>query len=232
MRHSSFLHHTAHLVTLRICTFAFGCNVIRTPFFSVRSVTEENESPSCLFLDRTCSNVKMTSTSDHWDRLGTQSLPRAEASPTASGALARPMASHQRYETANAGSSDPWTTAYNEAMGQLDDDMRAVVQKGQNLEELFENLSQTNENHKHKSILRRGMDRMQTPLKFLETTLDVAKPLASLDPGSSAAVGLIQSVTTVCAKKDTQRPIQKFITVICLLSTPQECASFSWSSVC
>jgi hypothetical protein len=83
--------------------------------------------------------------------------------------------------------------------------MRTLVQRGRNLEELFESLSQTNDEHKHNSILRRGLERIQMPLRFFEQALDLGDPAASFHPGASAAFGLIRSVTTVSGERPRLR---------------------------
>ena len=98
--------------------------------------------------------------------------------------------------------SDRWTAAYNQAVSEVDNDIRAAL-VGRSLEQLFENLNDFNEKHKTQSIFRRGMERIQKPLQFLDIALSTTEPLASFDPAASTAFGLVRSVTTVSNKQNT-----------------------------
>lgn len=93
--------------------------------------------------------------------------------------------------------SDQWTKAYDEAVAQLDEETRALVSKGRDLQQLFDGLNETNEAHKSQSIFRRGLNRLQGPVQNFNLVLNIASPLAGLDPTSSAAVGVVESVTTL-----------------------------------
>ena len=71
-----------------------------------------------------------------------------------------------------------------------------MLKNGRTLEELFRHLNEANQLHKDESILRRGMERIQKPIKYLEMMVSLTSPLASVHPASSLAFGIVQSVTT------------------------------------
>ncbi|OAQ96024.1 hypothetical protein LLEC1_03761 [Akanthomyces lecanii] len=104
-------------------------------------------------------------------------------------------------------SQSVWTAAYGEALSLLDEEKRVVVNKGQDLEELFDNLNDTNTRQKNESILRRGMRKVQGPIKFVNSAVTMSAPLAGfINPTASAAFTITQSVTTlavgVCGMED------------------------------
>ncbi|KAG9255094.1 wd-repeat protein [Emericellopsis atlantica] len=109
--------------------------------------------------------------------------------------------SEQQRETGSsschASSSDPWSAAYQEAFGQLSEELNGMLKSGRNLEELFRHLNEANQLHKDESLLRRGMERIQKPIKYLEMMVSLTSPLASVHPASSVAFGIVQSVTTL-----------------------------------
>ena len=72
-----------------------------------------------------------------------------------------------------------------------------MLKSGRQLDELFHHLNEANQLHKEESILRRGMGRIQKPIKYLEMMVSLASPLASVNPASSVAFGIVQSVATV-----------------------------------
>lgn len=93
--------------------------------------------------------------------------------------------------------SDLWSAAYKEAVGQVDQEIGTLVRSGRNLEELFQSLNEANELHKEESILRRGMERIKKPMEYLQMILNVTSPAAGMNPASSVAFGVVQSVATV-----------------------------------
>ncbi|KFA71991.1 hypothetical protein S40288_08082 [Stachybotrys chartarum IBT 40288] len=93
--------------------------------------------------------------------------------------------------------SDLWSAAYKEAVGQVDQEIGTLVRSGRNLEELFQNLNEANELQKDESILRRGMERIKKPMEYLQMILNVTSPAAGMNPASSVAFGVVQSVATL-----------------------------------
>jgi len=79
----------------------------------------------------------------------------------------------------------------------LEEETRLVVSKGQDLGKLFDNLNEKNKRQKNESILRKGMGKLQTPIKFVDLAVKMSSPLAGFDPTASAAFSIVQSVTTV-----------------------------------
>ena len=94
-------------------------------------------------------------------------------------------------------SQSVWSAAYGEALSLLDEEKRLVVREGQNLEKLFDNLNDTNTRQKNESILRRGIRKVQNPIKFVNSAVKMASPLGGFNPTASAAFTITQSVTTV-----------------------------------
>lgn len=93
--------------------------------------------------------------------------------------------------------SDQWTAAYRKAVASLSEDERTLVTKGRDIVELFENLSEANHAQKSESTFRRVLEKVQKPMQYLDQSLDLAKPLTSLDPSAGTAFGIVHSVTLV-----------------------------------
>lgn len=79
-------------------------------------------------------------------------------------------------------SGSVWSAACGEALSQLDEEMRLVVSKDQNLEKLFNNLNETNDKQKNESVFRRGIGKLQTPIKFVDSGVKLSSPVAGFDP--------------------------------------------------
>ncbi|KAL8760990.1 MAG: hypothetical protein Q9184_002842 [Pyrenodesmia sp. 2 TL-2023] len=99
--------------------------------------------------------------------------------------------------TVAAGSTDLWSAAYREAVSSFGEEVKAVISKGERIEKLFTSLEETNEKAVGDSLFRRGVQRLQAPLRNFKLALDMAKPLASIEPTASTAVGVVSSVTAL-----------------------------------
>ncbi|KAL8921899.1 MAG: hypothetical protein Q9208_005503 [Pyrenodesmia sp. 3 TL-2023] len=108
--------------------------------------------------------------------------------------------------TIAAGSTDLWSAAYREAVSSFGEEVKAVISKGERIEKLFTGLEETNEKVAGDSLFRRGVRRLQAPLRNFKLALDMASPLASIEPTASTAVGVVTSVTaiaiTVCGAEE------------------------------
>ncbi|KAL8906672.1 MAG: hypothetical protein Q9171_006175 [Xanthocarpia ochracea] len=93
--------------------------------------------------------------------------------------------------------TDLWSAAYREAFSSLGEEEKSMISKGESIEKLFMTLAKTNEELAGDSLFRRGLQRLQAPLTNIKLALDIASPLAAIEPTASTAVGIVQSVTTV-----------------------------------
>lgn len=97
-------------------------------------------------------------------------------------------------------STDLWSVAYREAIQNLGDDIDIALLKGRNVAELFVELQQIDEDATKESAFVRGirhLHRVQVPLERFKLALDLANPLASLDPIAMTVFGVVRSVTAV-----------------------------------
>lgn len=102
------------------------------------------------------------------------------------------------------GSTDLWSAAYREAVSSFGEEVQNVISKGERIETLFTSLEEANETVAGDSVFRRGVRRLQAPLRNFKLALDMARPLASIEPTASTAVGVVTSVTAV--SPPTSRP--------------------------
>lgn len=100
-------------------------------------------------------------------------------------------------DKATARSTDLWSAAYLEALYGFGDEVKSVILKGDRIERLLTSLEQTNKELAGDSLFRRGLRRLQAPLRNFKLALDLASPLASVQPTVSTAVGVVSCVTTV-----------------------------------
>ncbi|KAK5275325.1 hypothetical protein LTR40_013216, partial [Exophiala xenobiotica] len=100
-----------------------------------------------------------------------------------------------------------WSAAYREALSAYGDEVASVISKGDRIESLLTNLQETNEELAGDSLLRRGLRKLQAPLKNFKLALDMASPLASIEPTASTAVGVVTCVTAIaigiCGAEDS-----------------------------
>ncbi|KAK5232289.1 hypothetical protein LTR47_006502 [Exophiala xenobiotica] len=106
-----------------------------------------------------------------------------------------------------ARSTDMWSAAYREALSAYGDEVANVISKGDRIESLLTNLQETNEELAGDSLFRRGLRKLQAPLKNFKLALDMASPLASIEPTASTAVGVVTCVTAIaigiCGAEDS-----------------------------
>ena len=94
---------------------------------------------------------------------------------------------------------DVWSQAYYEALQSLTDPKEKDIMKNSiGVTELFANLEGANKKNLDESLFRRGLKKIQKPLKGLKFALSMASPLSSMDPTVSTAFGIVSSVSAVC----------------------------------
>ena len=93
--------------------------------------------------------------------------------------------------------TDLWSAAYREAFSSLGEEEKSMISKDESIEKLFMTLEKTNEEFAGDSLFRRGLQRLQSPLTNIKLALDIASPLAAIEPTASTAVGVVKSVTAV-----------------------------------
>jgi hypothetical protein len=62
---------------------------------------------------------------------------------------------------------------------------------------LMARLDGTNEDNIRQSRFRRGLQRLEIPLDYAKSCLNVLTPVATIDPIAGQAFGIVQSVLTV-----------------------------------
>ena len=101
---------------------------------------------------------------------------------------------------AAAGAADPqdlWSVAYREAVLSFTDQMKSEILVNGKAFELLTSLGETNKELRDDSLFRRGLQRLQGPLRNTKLALDLVRPVASIDPTASTALGVVSSVTAV-----------------------------------
>lgn len=96
-------------------------------------------------------------------------------------------------------SSDIWSAAYREAVESLGEEITTSL-SGKNAEQLFKELEDIEHEATHESAFLRGVQRLRslrTPLDNFKLALDLASPLANLEPTASTVFGVVRSVTAV-----------------------------------
>jgi hypothetical protein len=96
-------------------------------------------------------------------------------------------------------SEDVWSAAYREAVESLGEEIRNTL-SGKNAEQLFKEVEGIGNEKTHESAFLRGVQRLRflkVPLDTLKLALDLASPLANLEPTASTVFGVVRSVTAV-----------------------------------
>ena len=104
------------------------------------------------------------------------------------------------------GSSDLWSAAYREAVENLRDEIDIVILEGKSVTQIFTELEQLEREVAHDSAFDRGVKwlrSLQVPLERFKLLLDLATPLANMEPTATTVVGLIKSVTAVRSRSYT-----------------------------
>lgn len=119
------------------------------------------------------------------------------------------------YQTDNAddnaiivASSDLWSAAYREAVESLGEEIDIAILKGKNVARLFEELEEIEKEVTHESAFLKGVKylrSLQVPLERFKLALDLATPLASLEPTANTVVGITRGVTAVSPVRETNR---------------------------
>lgn len=97
-------------------------------------------------------------------------------------------------------SSDLWSAAYREAVENLGEDIDIAILQGKNVAQLFRKLEETEKDVSQESTFLRGvrfLHSLQVPLERFKLALDLASPLASIEPTATTVVGVVRSVTAV-----------------------------------
>ncbi|KAH8695691.1 hypothetical protein BGW36DRAFT_429550 [Talaromyces proteolyticus] len=122
----------------------------------------------------------------HWDEL--------EQRQTAGGPIRRDAAGSVIV------SSNLWSAAYREAVESLGEEIDVAILKGENVAQLFTKLEEIDKDVTQESAFVRGvryLHSIQKPLETFKQALDLASPLANLEPTASTVVGVVRSVTTI-----------------------------------
>lgn len=96
--------------------------------------------------------------------------------------------------------SDLWSAAYREAVESVQDEMDITILKGSSVAQLFQKLEEIDKDVTQKSAFVRGMEFLHSvkkPLENFKLALDLASPLAELEPVATTVVGVLKSVTAV-----------------------------------
>lgn len=96
-------------------------------------------------------------------------------------------------------SLDIWSAAYREAVEGLGEEIATALSE-KSAEQLFRELEEFEREAAHKSAFLRGVERLRslkTPLDTFKLALDLASPLANLEPTASTVLGVVRSVTAV-----------------------------------
>lgn len=97
-------------------------------------------------------------------------------------------------------SSNLWSAAYREAVESLGEEIDIAILKGENVTELFRQLEEIDEEVTQESTFVRGVKYLrsiQVPLEKFKLALDLASPLANIEPTATTVVGVVRSVTAV-----------------------------------
>ncbi|KAJ9269456.1 hypothetical protein DTO212C5_4519 [Paecilomyces variotii] len=97
-------------------------------------------------------------------------------------------------------SSDLWSAAYREAIENLGEDIDIAILQGKNVVQLFRKLEETEKDVSQESTFLRGvrfLHSLQVPLERFKLALDLASPLASIEPTATTVVGVVRSVTAI-----------------------------------
>jgi hypothetical protein len=97
-------------------------------------------------------------------------------------------------------SSDIWSAAYREALETLEKDIKVPILEGVNVERLFQQLEEIDNEANQESAFLRGvrcLRKIKGPLENFKLALDFAAPLSTIDPTASVVFGMVRNVTAV-----------------------------------
>ncbi|KAL2861005.1 uncharacterized protein BJX67DRAFT_367453 [Aspergillus lucknowensis] len=95
---------------------------------------------------------------------------------------------------------DLWSAAYREAIDNMKEEIDIAILTGKSVEQLFRELEGYGKKAATESLFLRGVNclhSLQVPLERLKLALDLASPLTSLEPATSAAFGVVRGVTAI-----------------------------------
>jgi hypothetical protein len=97
-------------------------------------------------------------------------------------------------------SSNLWSAAYREAVKSLGEEIDIAILKGDNVAQLFRRLEEIDKEVTQESSFVRGVNYLrsiQVPLEKFKLALDLASPLANIEPIATTVFGVVRSVTAV-----------------------------------
>ncbi|CRG85930.1 Cytoplasmic dynein 2 heavy chain 1 [Talaromyces islandicus] len=97
-------------------------------------------------------------------------------------------------------SSNLWNAAYREAVESLGESIDIAILKGDNVAQLFHQLEEIDKDATQESTFLRGVKYLrsiQVPLEKFKLALDLASPLANIEPTATTVFGVVRSVTVI-----------------------------------
>ncbi|GKZ25938.1 hypothetical protein AbraIFM66951_002452 [Aspergillus brasiliensis] len=146
-----------------------------------------NDTSGTLQLTREDGPAQVRPGSPHWEITTEHSLTKNQSNPD------------DKFDSVTC-SSDLWSAAYREAVENLRDEIDLVILEGKSVTQLFTELEQLEREVAHESAFDRGVKwlrSLQVPLERFKLLLDLATPLANIEPTATTVVGLIKSVTAI-----------------------------------
>ncbi|KAF3401577.1 hypothetical protein F1880_009990 [Penicillium rolfsii] len=95
---------------------------------------------------------------------------------------------------------DLWSAAYREAVDSVSGKVDVAILKGKDATRLFSELEDTAKEATHKSFFLKGMrylESLKVPLDKIKGILDLASPLASLEPTAATVLGVVRGLTAI-----------------------------------
>lgn len=99
-----------------------------------------------------------------------------------------------------AGSSDLWSAAFCEAVESLRGDIDIATLKGKDAAHLLKELEDVAKEATETSVFLKGLkylQSLQVPLQRFKDVLDLASPLANLEPTAATVLGVVRGLTAV-----------------------------------
>lgn len=117
-------------------------------------------------------------------------------------------------------SSDLWSAAYREAVENLRQEIDIATLEGKDAVQLFRELHETEKEATDESAFSRGLRHLrlvQVPLERIKLALDLASPLANIEPTVVTVFGVLRSVTAVSSVYEniTRAITPRVLTRIC-----------------
>ncbi|KAK4042994.1 hypothetical protein C8A01DRAFT_44062 [Parachaetomium inaequale] len=108
--------------------------------------------------------------------------------------------------TANVWPSDLWSAAYREAVNGLAEDTNIAILETVSVADLFKQLERIEKDAAQESVFLRGVEYLQSlqvPLQTFKLALDLASPLASIEPTAATVFGMVKGVTAIAISLST-----------------------------